>query len=274
MKVILVLSLAVFPMLGYAVAEPAEQKNHQIQVPNDQSISGILRVYLPDVALTDANKPTLSLRYEKKDSQEILIEDKEAILIAKNQFWQTDENTQASGTLLLFDISTAGKKIEKNCWYCVTMRVVPILKWQDQDNCIKAMLKNYSMTLNNPKLAILYVIGSIIVLGIFLYLMPKEHSKGFLKTSDGRWSLSMLQMALWTLAIGSMILGFGLLQSRMPDIPETLVMLMGMSATTTVVGRWQGHRKEMKESGNGNKSNSVGGLLTIDINGEPAPSLA
>jgi hypothetical protein len=49
---------------------------------------------------------------------------------------------------------------------------------------------------------------------------------------DGYLSLWRTQLTIWTLAVGSLVLLFGMLQLNVPEIPETLVALMGMSLLT------------------------------------------
>ena len=53
--------------------------------------------------------------------------------------------------------------------------------------------------------------------------------------SRGELSLSLTQMALWTLAIGAMVTVYGLTRLEIPAIPEELVALMGMSLATSVL---------------------------------------
>ena len=50
--------------------------------------------------------------------------------------------------------------------------------------------------------------------------------------SDGYLSLWRAQLVGWTLAIGSLVFCFGLVRLQVPEIPETLVALMGLSIAT------------------------------------------
>lgn len=54
----------------------------------------------------------------------------------------------------------------------------------------------------------------------------------FFCSSDGRLSLARTQVALWTVAIGMVVGGYGMLRLEVPNIPDTLVILMGMSLLT------------------------------------------
>lgn len=54
-----------------------------------------------------------------------------------------------------------------------------------------------------------------------------------MQADDGHLSLSLLQMALWTLVVGMVVMYFAIVQLQVPEIPTQLVVLMGMSLVTT-----------------------------------------
>jgi hypothetical protein len=56
---------------------------------------------------------------------------------------------------------------------------------------------------------------------------------------DGYLSLWRAQLVLWTLAVASMVFLFGLLRLQIPDIPDSLVWLMGMSIVTGGVSKYK-----------------------------------
>ena len=62
---------------------------------------------------------------------------------------------------------------------------------------------------------------------------------GLLSTADGRMSVSLTQMFLWTVAVGASVLIFGITRLKVPDIPASLWVLMGLSVTTSVVSHFQ-----------------------------------
>lgn len=89
-----------------------------------------------------------------------------------------------------------------------------------------------------------YVVVALIALHVLARRRVDPHGKrrdllDYVESSDGQLSLPLVQMALWTLAVGGVVLGFALIQRRVPDIPATLVALMGFSAATALVGHWQ-----------------------------------
>jgi hypothetical protein len=70
---------------------------------------------------------------------------------------------------------------------------------------------------------------------------------GIICDEDGQVSMALLQMGLWTIAVGSMVLAFGLLRLSVPDIPDTLIALMLFAAGTTTAGQYQSKVKMSKE---------------------------
>ena len=62
---------------------------------------------------------------------------------------------------------------------------------------------------------------------------------GVLCGRNGRLSLSRAQVACWTAAIGGMVFAFGMKELKVPDIPLSLVALMGLSLGTNGVSYWQ-----------------------------------
>jgi hypothetical protein len=55
----------------------------------------------------------------------------------------------------------------------------------------------------------------------------------FFSVDDGKRSLSLLQMAIWTLAAVPMVILEDLLPLDTPCVPSSIVVLMGMSLLTT-----------------------------------------
>ena len=68
-------------------------------------------------------------------------------------------------------------------------------------------------------------------------------SLGVLRNNEGKLSLSRVQMSTWTLAIGAMVCVFGLIHLKVPEIPMTLVALMGLSLVTSGISAHQGEKK-------------------------------
>jgi hypothetical protein len=56
---------------------------------------------------------------------------------------------------------------------------------------------------------------------------------GLLLHDDGHLSLSKLQMAWWSVLVAVVMVYFGGIRLEMPEPPESLIVLMGMSLLTT-----------------------------------------
>jgi hypothetical protein len=54
----------------------------------------------------------------------------------------------------------------------------------------------------------------------------------WLCVENGRYSLARTQILIWTVAIGAMVLFYGLVRLSVPTIPPTLLALMAMSLVT------------------------------------------
>jgi len=90
-------------------------------------------------------------------------------------------------------------------------------------------------------------------------------------------SMSLTQMALWTIAVGAVVLGFGLMRLQVPNIPDNLVLLMGFATGTSAAGHWQVNRgrrlkekedklKEIKAAQSGQKKKKQNAKNKEDVN--------
>jgi hypothetical protein len=153
------------------------------------------------------------------------------------------------GTIMLFDINNIDIPI-----YHVGMRAVPVITWIKNEikpypNTIKYEYANVigddEIYIGNSSGAIIWTILILIIIIVFLRRIIKKYNKKFfdlIKINDGgaiRYSLSLTQMALWTLVVGVMILLFGFMYLKVPDIPDTLIVLMGLSIITGSAGNYQ-----------------------------------
>jgi hypothetical protein len=157
-----------------------------------------------------------------------------ARLVARRQSWtgghaEDGAQTQHVGTMLLFkvpnDVIPPWKPM---------MRVRPLLQWVGADGHAVSVLGQREVNIGNavPAWAMTIALVAAFAVGIVLLARRTQHPGGFLLGDDGRLSLSSLQMALWTLVIGAVVFFFGVVQLDVPDIPASLVVLMGMSLVT------------------------------------------
>jgi hypothetical protein len=161
---------------------------------------------------------------------------------ARNQTWvggaDTDgANAQHVGTLLLYDLSSTRCKLDP---VKPMTRVRPILDWTPQDKaCADCKLIGTSLiNLGNATTAFIealvaVALGVLLVVGLARIGRHHKLIELFFSVDDGKLSLSMLQMALWTLAAVLMVIFEDLLRLDTPTVPSSIVVLMGMSLLTT-----------------------------------------
>lgn len=154
-------------------------------------------------------------------------------------------DTQHHGTRLLFDLS--GYPVYP--WKAMT-RVRPELSWTESGAHAKpvVILGKRLVNLGNAPVAWgwtlvmwLALLGSIVSLA---RLNGSWTPLKLLSGDDGHLSLSKCQMALWTLAIGAVVCFFALVRLSVPDIPASLVVLMGMSVLTTGISYHLGNQPD------------------------------
>jgi hypothetical protein len=78
-----------------------------------------------------------------------------------------------------------------------------------------------------------------VALLVVLVLSRPSHPLLFLTGVDGHLSLAQTQVASWTIVVGSVVLGYGLVRLAIPDIPSSLIVLMGASLATGGVAYFQ-----------------------------------
>jgi hypothetical protein len=61
---------------------------------------------------------------------------------------------------------------------------------------------------------------------------------------DGHLSLAQTQIACWTVVVGGIVLGYGLIKLEIPDIPTSLLALMGASLATGGIAFFQDAKKQ------------------------------
>ncbi len=110
------------------------------------------------------------------------------------------------------------------------------------------MVSPHEINLGNIRVAAVWAVVIVGVFIAFIVLLARRTGHPVISLfcgSDGRLSLSLsrTQAALWTLAIGMVVGGYGLLRLEVPNIPEALVVLMGMSLATGGISYVKSDRK-------------------------------
>lgn len=276
----LVLELGLIPNPVFS-----KEEGIRVYMEDGQIYTRDVRVCVPDRKITLEMNPRLSLGTTKRKRKKIA-----PIEIATNQQWKEigKEGIQ-TGTLLLFNLAESGysMSIFKAC-----ERVLPILRWQESETSSQDKeISGKEMIAVSARYIVLgneigaFILTLIMVL-IFLFIIKLFFNQYKDKLSDlivilgGKVSLSLFQMALWTVVLGFMVMWFGLMRLKVPHIPDTLVLLMGLSAGTSAVGHFQEHRlRKQIDKGLVIKSKTkinkkLSSMLMISINGEEDPSLA
>jgi len=166
-------------------------------------------------------------------------------------FTEDKKEQTLTGTLLLFDLTEpvtrdngtkplpeAGFLLGR--WYNPVARVYPQLTFTPQatdgEPADRRVLVTGPIHVGNRIAAYMWSLLLVLIalVLIFWYTRKMNNALGFLKTGDV-YSLSRVQVAAWTFVVGWTVIAEGLLQISLPEIPGTLVVLMGLSLGTTVV---------------------------------------
>ncbi|MEW6507077.1 MAG: hypothetical protein AB1432_04945 [Bacteroidota bacterium] len=208
-----------------------------------------------------------------------------------------DATTTVKGTMMVFDLSEIKMPI-----YDAGMRLLPVVKWLSEKNgepddksepAYTKVISENEIYLGNGIGGIFYTVILIVTITLLIFSFEwvrKKRALDVIRTYDGKISLSLTQMAMWTLAVGGLVFAFGLMHLDVPEIPDSLVALMGLSIATGAVGHYQSHlqknlneklgrlRKEEEDNEDTDKSNKyfsgLASLINITIKNEEYPSIA
>ncbi|MCC7374811.1 MAG: hypothetical protein IT581_09155 [Verrucomicrobiales bacterium] len=136
------------------------------------------------------------------------------------------------GTVLLFELKDRpfnGKAM---------LRFAPILEWEDQGAVRKVLgLREVNVGhIVNASLWTLGILATVVVLVLIVCRISGRSPVGFIRGTDGRLSLSQAQVLCWTMCTGGVVLGYGLIRVQIPEIPSSILVLMGASLVTGGVG--------------------------------------
>lgn len=248
-----------------SITSYADDESLGMYMPDGQITSRIVRVYLYNWNLSYDMNPRLVLgKLGKADSENVsdrLTEkvNYSAIEVIPNQQWrETREGElferQSHGTVLLFDLSKHDVP-----FYIPGIRYLPILIWDENvqpGNKVSAksqiqVISDRDIYLRARSGILIWTAVTLLVFLGIIYLIARRSKRGLLGllcTVDGRVSIASTQMALWTLIVGAMLLGFSLTQLSLPEIPVTLMILVGLSYATCAIGHYQSYRLQHKMS--------------------------
>jgi hypothetical protein len=230
----LVLLAVVFSSRGAFCEEQAVE----LWMPDGQLRSNPVRVYVTHT-VTPAMKPTLRLL-----TSHVLLGEAsqtsakfEPWLAVPNQTWVQPTaagDVSRSGSTLIFDLN--GYPIPK---YKAMVRLIPMLTWAE-GGIEHTVVGPRPVNLGNGPSAWMWSLGvaCLAIAGIGAAL--RGRIVRVVLGEDGHLSLSRLQVAVWTIAVGLIVFGHGLIQLDLPTIPTSIVALMGLSIATGTISYLQG----------------------------------
>jgi hypothetical protein len=145
------------------------------------------------------------------------------------------QQVRPNGTLLLFDVSKEEFELK------AMVRVLPVVSWTEGGG-ERIAVGSREVNLGDIGRAAGWT-GLIVGVALAIILVLAWRAGGnpllLLAGVDGHLSLSQTQVACWTLGIGGVVLGYGLIRLDIPNIPSSLLVLMGASLATGGIGFFQ-----------------------------------
>lgn len=219
-----------------------------LYVPDGQLRSHPFRVYVA-ANITQANNPHLILDRSHAGTKSVEAEATSLKALDALEVTWTEKvdghDASRTGSLLLFRVPD-----EPYFEARPMIRVRPVLHWTD-GNVERAATTESDINVGDiwrivawTALAIGIALATITILS-----WQKNRSPMLLLAAiDGHLSLAQTQVACWTLAVGSVVLGYGILRQQPPDIPSSLIVLMGFSLATGGAG-FVGDTKKQQQAG-------------------------
>lgn len=250
--------LCVWVLLQSSVALAASSgQSPSFFMPDGQLKSHTVRVYL-ERDISAAQQPRLLLLRSHAVTKKAVNETAriKPKIVAPGQHWMEKvdgQQVQRTGTLLLFDLSSLPFH------YKAMMRVIPVLSWMEGGAEHLAAAAE-EVNLGNIVAVIGWTLFFLVVaVGLILWLAHRSGDSPLqlLSGVDGHLSLSLTQVSCWTVVIGGVVLGYGMIKFEVPEIPASLLVLMGASLVTGGVGHFQDAKKLRGASATGVGSSSL-----------------
>ena len=201
-------------------------------VPDGQLRTHAIRVFVTHDVSASMQPRLRLLAHSSSNSREVRTTEFEPLLIARNQQWiqrVEDQEIGYTGSLLLFDVSPYPMP-----FYKPMSRLMVALEWQE-NGVTHTALRDGAVNIGNKYAAVGWSVLMMIVLLVTIALMSRSSGTGVVQLftgPSGALSLSRVQIAAWTVATGVVIFGYGLIRLELPDIPNSLIVLMGLSLAT------------------------------------------
>jgi hypothetical protein len=208
-----------------------------LYVPDGQLRSHLFRVYVT-ANITKADKASLVLRRSHAGTTPVVAEETplEVQDVLEGDWTQKGldgTNGTKHGSLLLFRIPN-----EPYFQARPIVRVTPVLQWKDGDVEREAAMESDVNVGDIWRIVAWTTLAVGIALAAIIIVSWQKNASPMLLLAavDGHLSLAQTQVACWTLAVGAVVLGFGILRQQPPDVPAQLIVLMGFSLATGGAG--------------------------------------
>lgn len=241
------LLVAALISVPWATCAQENRQGPRLFMPDGQLKSHTVRVYVTGDISADRQPRLMLLRSHALTKKAV---DEAARLepgiVAPGQEWVERVNGQdvrRTGTLLLFDLGNIDFSFK------AMMRVMPVVTWTDGGSEHLAVASR-EVNLGNIVAAIgwsVVSVGALVLLVSILCRRAKHNPLLLLTGVDGHLSLAQTQMACWTLVVGGVLLGYGLVRFEVPEIPTSLVALMGTSLVTGGLGFLRDAQRQQTE---------------------------
>jgi hypothetical protein len=229
--------------IGGLTAPGATVPNYRVYMPDGQIHSHSIRVYVtPDPAGKDPRLLLLRSHAVTAVAAQETVKEAPGVVAPGQQWTENAGGKQVTytGTLFMFDLSDFPFQLKP------MVRVTPVVTWTDGDvqrvavGMREVNIGNIVMAISATILAV--IVALVLIIGLSMRMAGNPIL--FLTGSDGHLSLAQTQIAFWTLAVGGVVLGYGLIRLDIPDIPESLLVLMGASLATGGIGFFKDAQKQ------------------------------
>jgi len=252
-------------LLLFALPANAQNSNAdpvQIYVEDGQFISHVITVFV-SARITRAQNPKLILHQPRTPFGDAIRTFKGAKLVdmGVNQTMAIGLDGGRpifrSGTVLLFSLEEYQPTL-----YKPVFRGRPVLHWDPADASDPGIvISEGSVYFANAPVVYTFSIAIVVIPVLVLgWITHRARGSAFALVCgrDGRLSLARTQVACWTAAIGTGVFAFGIKELQVPNIPESLVVLMGLSLGTGGISYVQ----FLRRSGSKPDTSDEGGTAT------------
>lgn len=219
----------------------------KVYIPDGQLVSSPVEVYVTGVDLTSDQKPRLEVFTASNATAKSPLELWPARIIPNASFVLNRQ--EEKGTLLLFDfeqeveVGVSAYERIGGTWLTglfTSGRFMPVLVWgkPGQEQAASVYMDGTvrrSVIVGSLWRAGVGMVAVVLSMLICIGLWSRVHSGSVcsLLMSEGYASLSRFQLFLWTVAAVTFVGIFGVAKKELPDIPSSLIVLMGLSLVTT-----------------------------------------